>query len=56
MRRLPLVQAALAYAQLRDRMRNGRVGRALTHTILARWGLTRSAILPISLVLLTHAC
>ncbi|GAA0995317.1 Fic family protein [Acrocarpospora macrocephala] len=54
-----LVQAALAHAQFETihpfTDGNGRVGRALIHTVLARRGLTRSAILPISLVLLTQS-
>ena len=32
---------------------NGRVGRALIHTVLARRGLTDRAVLPVSLVLAT---
>jgi Fic family protein len=34
---------------------NGRVGRALIHTVLVRRGLTRHAVLPISPVLLTRS-
>jgi len=34
---------------------NGRVGRALIHTVVTRRGLTRAAVLPISLVLLTRS-
>ena len=34
---------------------NGRVGRALIHTVLTRRGLTRAAVLPLSLVLLTRS-
>lgn len=53
----PLVQAALVHAQFETihpyKDGNGRVGRALIHTVLTRRGLTPSAILPISLVLLT---
>jgi len=33
---------------------NGRVGRALIHTVLTRRGVTAGAVLPVSLVLLTH--
>lgn len=53
-----LVQAALAHAQLEiihpfpDG--NGRVGRALIHTVLVRRGLMSHALLPISLVLMTR--
>lgn len=53
----PLVQAALVHAQFETvhpfTDGNGRVGRALVHTVLARRGLTPSAVLPISLVLST---
>jgi len=55
----PLVQAALVHAQFETihpyTDGNGRVGRALIHTILTRRGLTPSAVLPISLVLLTRS-
>jgi Fic family protein len=55
----PLVQAALVHAQFETihhyTVGNGRVGRALIHTVLTRRGLTPAAILPISLVLLTHS-
>ena len=55
----PLVQAALAHAQFETvhpfADGNGRVGRALIHTVLTRRGLTRGAVLPISLVLLTRS-
>ena len=55
----PLVQAGLVHAQFETihpyRDGNGRVGRALIHTILTRRGLMPSAILPVSLVLLTRA-
>lgn len=55
----PLLQAALVHAQFETihpyADGNGRVGRALLHTVLTRRGLTPSAILPISLVLLTRA-
>jgi Fic family protein len=55
----PLVQAALVHAQFETihpyTDGNGRVGRALIHTVLTRRGLTPSAVLPISLVLLTRA-
>lgn len=53
----PIAQAALAHAQFETihpfTDGNGRVGRALIHTVLARRGLTRDAVLPISLVLST---
>ncbi len=53
----PLVQAALVHAQFETihpfTDGNGRVGRALIHTVLARRGLMTTAILPISLVLST---
>jgi Fic family protein len=52
-----LVQAALVHAQFETihpyTDGNGRVGRALIHTVLTRRGLTPAAVLPISLVLLT---
>lgn len=55
----PLVQAALVHAQFDTihpfRDGNGRVGRALIHTVLVRRGLTRRAVLPISPVLLTRS-
>ncbi|MFG1958981.1 Fic family protein [Nonomuraea sp. NPDC049028] len=55
----PLIQAALVHAQFETihpfTDGNGRVGRALIHTVLTRRGLTPSAILPISLVLLTRS-
>jgi Fic family protein len=55
----PLVQAALVHAQFETihpfTDGNGRVGRALIHTVLTRRGLTRTAVLPISLVLLTRS-
>lgn len=55
----PLVQAALVHSQF-ETIRpytdgNGRVGRALIHTVLTRRGLTPSAVLPVSLVLLTRS-
>lgn len=54
-----LVQAALVHAQFETvhpfRDGNGRVGRALIHTVLVRRGLTRTALLPISAVLLTQS-
>jgi Fic family protein len=54
----PLVQAALVHAQFETihpyTDGNGRVGRALIHTVLVRRGLTSTALLPISLVLLTR--
>lgn len=55
----PLIQAALVHAQFETihpfKDGNGRVGRALIHTVLVRRGLTRSAVLPISPVLLTRS-
>ncbi|MGH3812415.1 MAG: Fic family protein [Pseudonocardiaceae bacterium] len=54
-----LIQAALVHAQFETihpyTDGNGRVGRALIHTVLTRRGLTRSAVLPLSLVLLTRS-
>ena len=55
----PLIQAALVHAQFETIHPfvdgNGRVGRALIHTVLTRRGLTRAAVLPVSLVLLTRS-
>lgn len=55
----PLVQAALVHAQFETihpyTDGNGRVGRALVHTVLTRRGLTPAAVLPVSLVLLTRS-
>lgn len=55
----PLVQAGLGHAQFETihpfKDGNGRVGRALIHTVLVRRGLTRHAVLPISPVLLTRS-
>jgi Fic family protein len=55
----PLVQAGLVHAQFETihpfTDGNGRVGRALIHTVLTRRGLTRAALLPVSLVLLTRS-
>jgi len=55
----PLIQAGLAHAQFETihpfTDGNGRVGRALIHTLLARRGLVRGAVLPVSLVLLTRS-
>ncbi len=53
----PLIQAAVVHAQFETihpfTDGNGRVGRALIHTVLTRRGLTDQAVLPISLVLAT---
>lgn len=53
----PIVQAGLAHAQFETihpfTDGNGRVGRALIHTVLTRRGLTTEAVLPVSLVLST---
>lgn len=53
----PIVQAGLAHAQFETihpfTDGNGRVGRALIHTVLTRRGLTTKAVLPVSLVLST---
>lgn len=53
----PLVQAGMIHAQFETihpfTDGNGRVGRALIHTVLARRGLSPDAVLPISLVLAT---
>lgn len=53
----PIVQAALVHAQFETihpfTDGNGRVGRALIHTVLARRGLVSDAVLPVSLVLST---
>lgn len=53
----PVVQAALVHAQFETIHPfvdgNGRVGRALIHTVLSRRGVTPAAILPISSVLAT---
>ncbi|MFD3684315.1 Fic family protein [Nocardiopsis sp. NPDC058631] len=52
-----LIQAAIVHAQFETihpfTDGNGRVGRALIHTVLARRGLTEDAVLPVSLVLAT---
>ncbi|MDO5034909.1 MAG: Fic family protein [Actinomycetaceae bacterium] len=52
-----LIQAALIHAQFESihpfTDGNGRVGRALIHTVLTRRGLTPSQILPVSLILAT---
>ncbi|SNQ48457.1 Filamentation induced by cAMP protein Fic [Frankia canadensis] len=54
-----LVQAGLVHAQFETihpfSDGNGRVGRALIHTVLTRRGLTQAAVLPVSLVLLTRS-
>ncbi|MEU6406188.1 Fic family protein [Streptomyces sp. NPDC046985] len=56
---LPLVQAALIHAQFETihpyTDGNGRTGRALIHTVLARQGLAVGHVLPISMSLLSHA-
>ena len=53
----PIAQAALAHAQFETihpfTDGNGRVGRALIHTVLTRRGLTGDSVLPISLVFAT---
>ncbi|GAB3919096.1 hypothetical protein GCM10011575_29400 [Microlunatus endophyticus] len=53
----PLIQAAVIHAQFETihpfTDGNGRVGRALIHTVLARRGIMDNAVLPISLVLAT---
>ncbi|CAO5157461.1 cell filamentation protein, protein adenylyltransferase [Frankia sp. AiPs1] len=55
----PLVQAGLVHAQFETihpfTDGNGRVGRALIHTVLTRRGLIRTGVLPVSLVLLTRS-
>lgn len=51
----PLIQAALVHAQFETihpfSDGNGRVGRALIHTVLTRRGIERSPMLPISMIL-----
>ena len=53
----PIIQAALTHAQFETIHPfpdgNGRVGRALIHTVLTRRGLTAGAILPVSIALAT---
>lgn len=55
----PIVQAGLVHAQFETihpfTDGNGRVGRALIHTVLTRRGLTGAAVLPVSLVLATFS-
>ncbi len=55
----PLIQAGIAHAQFETLHPfadgNGRIGRALIHTVLARTGLTQGAVLPLSQVLLTRS-
>lgn len=55
----PLVQAGITHAQFETVHPfvdgNGRVGRALIHTVLTRRGLVRVAVLPVSVVLLTRS-
>ena len=52
-----LVQAALVHAQFETIHPfpdgNGRIGRAMIHAVLQRRGLTRAAVLPVSMVLAT---
>lgn len=52
-----IVQAALVHAQFETihpfTDGNGRVGRALIHTVLTRRGLARASLLPISMILAT---
>ena len=54
----PLTKTALAHAQLETihpfADGNGRTGRALTHVVLAGEGLSRTAPLPLSAILLTN--
>lgn len=54
-----LIQAALAHAQLETLHPfadgNGRIGRALIHTVFIRRGIARNGILPISAVLHTRS-
>ena len=54
-----LIQAGLVHAQFETLHPfadgNGRIGRALIHTVLVRGGLTESSVLPISQVLLTRS-
>ncbi|SLM89237.1 Fic family protein [Brevibacterium yomogidense] len=53
----PIVHAALTHAQFETihpfADGNGRVGRAIIHTLLTRRGLTASSILPVSLIFAT---
>ncbi|MFT3660924.1 MAG: Fic family protein [Gordonia sp. (in: high G+C Gram-positive bacteria)] len=55
----PLLQAGLVHAQFETihpfTDGNGRVGRALIHTALARGGTARDGVLPVSLVLATFS-
>lgn len=55
----PLIQSGLVHAQFETihpfTDGNGRVGRALIHTVLARGGLARGSVLPVSLVLATFS-
>lgn len=54
-----LIQAGLVHAQFETLHPfadgNGRIGRALIHTVLVRGGLTEGSVLPISQVLLTRS-
>ncbi len=55
----PLIQAGLVHAQFETIQPfddgNGRVGRTLIHTVLARRGLLGRAVLPVSLVFMTRS-
>ena len=55
----PLIQAGIAHAQFETLHPfadgNGRIGRALIHTVFARTGLAQGAVLPVSQVLLTRS-
>jgi Fic family protein len=54
-----LIQAGIAHAQFETihpfKDGNGRIGRALIHTVLVRRGLTPHAVVPVSPVLLTRS-
>lgn len=55
----PLIQAGIIHAQFETLHPfadgNGRIGRALIHTVFARTGLAQGAVLPLSQVLLTRS-